>query len=75
MTPCSSVSIVNFEKVNADWVMNFEILFRIRLIWGFQDKLSLMITPRNFIVAFCFISKLSIVTVRLYYMFVAYGRI
>ena len=75
MTPCSSVSIVNFEKVNADWVMNFEILFRIRLIWGFQDKLSLMITPRNFIVVFCFISKLSIVTVRLYYMFVAYGRI
>ena len=25
-TPCSSVSIVNFEKVNADWVTYFDFL-------------------------------------------------
>ena len=27
-TPCSSVSIVNFEHVNADWVMSFNYFRR-----------------------------------------------
>ena len=52
--------------------MIFEILFRIRLIWGFQGILPSMITPRKFVEVFCFISRLSSVTVGFYHMLEEY---
>ena len=41
-TPCSSISIVNFEQVNSDWVNTFEGLFSICSYYRYQNDYHLV---------------------------------